>query len=182
FLAIATGPSWATGTGSATGGGITTLNDYFWNVPSGANVVPPTIAIATPTSSGALTTAAMSLNLTGTAASAGSKTVQAVTWRNDRGGEGIGLGTTSWHIDSIDLLPGDNLITVTVRDSSSITASTTIVVHMTAGTGNTVPTDFNADGKSDVLWSNTVTGDRALWQMNGSAIGTNAFVGTVPVA
>ncbi|MEO6992139.1 MAG: hypothetical protein ABI273_00800 [Lacunisphaera sp.] len=41
--------------------------------------------------------------------------------------------------------------------------------------------DFNRDGMSDILWSNTVTGDRALWLMNVEAIGTNAFIGTVPV-
>ncbi len=137
FLAIATGSSWATGTGSATGGGVTTLNDYFWNVPTGANVTAPAIAITSPTGSGSLTTAAFSLALAGTAAPASGKTVQAVTWRNNRGGEGACLGTTSWNIDNIDLQSGDNLLTVTVRDSHSITASKTIAVFVSTGSATT---------------------------------------------
>ena len=43
------------------------------------------------------------------------------------------------------------------------------------------PTDFNGDGKSDILLSNALTGDRVIWLMNGTAIGTNAFAGNVPV-
>ena len=133
FLAIATGPSGATGTGSATGGGVTTLNDYFWNVPTGANVTPPTIAVTSPTGSGSWSTATASLSLAGTAVATGGKTLKAISWRNNRGGEGIGLGTTAWNIDGIDLQPGDNILTVTVRDSSSITASTTYTVSLNTG-------------------------------------------------
>jgi hypothetical protein len=120
FLAIATGSSWATGTGSATGGGVTTLNDYLWTVPTGSNVTPPSLAITSPNGAGSLATSVVSLDLAGTAAAAGSKSVKAVTWRSDRGGQGIGLGTTSWTITGIDLQAGDNVIAVTVRDSSSI--------------------------------------------------------------
>ena len=133
FLAVATGPSWATGTGSNTGGGVTTLNDFRWTVPTGANVTAPTVAIATPTGTGVLNTTDSLLSLAGTAAATGSKTVKAITWRNDRGGEGIGLGTTAWNIAAIDVQPGDNVITVTVRDSASITAQTTLLVHATFG-------------------------------------------------
>ncbi len=134
LLAIATGSSWATGTGSATGGGITTLDDFLWTVPTGANVTAPTIAITAPNGSGALTTSVVSLSLSGTATAAGGKTVKGITWRSDRGGQGIGLGTTAWNIDSIDLQTGDNVITVTARDSSSITTNATFTVH-TTGTG-----------------------------------------------
>jgi hypothetical protein len=135
FLAIATGSSGATGTGSATGGGATTLNDYLWTVPTGANVAQPTVEIAAPTGTGSFTTAATTLNLSGTASAVGGKTIKGVTWRSNRGGEGIGLGTTSWSIDGIDLQSGDNVVTVTVRDSSSITRDTTITVHATTGVG-----------------------------------------------
>jgi hypothetical protein len=141
FLAIATGPSWATGTGAATGGGITTLNDCLWTVPTGANVTAPTVTLVTPTSTGSLTTAATTLNLTGTAAATGGKTIKAITWRNNRGGDGIGLGTASWNIDGIDLQSGDNVLTITVRDSSSITANTTLTVHVTTGTAVVAPSN-----------------------------------------
>ncbi|KJU86440.1 hypothetical protein MBAV_001366, partial [Candidatus Magnetobacterium bavaricum] len=29
--------------------------------------------------------------------------------------------------------------------------------------------DFNADGKSDILWQNSATGDVAIWLMNGTS-------------
>jgi poly(3-hydroxybutyrate) depolymerase len=134
FLAIATGSSWATGTGSATGGGVTTLNDYLWTVPTGANVTPPAIAITSPANAGSITTSATTLNLVGTASAASGKTIKGIRWRSNRGGEGIALGTTAWSIDGIDLQPGENVVTVIVRDSSSITTSTTITVNST-GTG-----------------------------------------------
>ena len=138
FLAIATGSSGATGTGSATGGGVMTLNDYLWTVPTGANLTLPTLTIAAPTGTGSFTTAATTLSLSGTASASGGKTIKGVTWRSDRGGEGIGLGTTSWSIDGIDLQPGDNVVTVTVRDSSSITRDTVITVHSTTGDGGVI--------------------------------------------
>jgi hypothetical protein len=30
--------------------------------------------------------------------------------------------------------------------------------------------DFNGDGKADILWRNTVTGDNYLYPMNGTAV------------
>jgi len=133
FLAVATGPTWSSL------GGVTTLNDYFWNIPLGANLAAPSLAILTPTTSGTLSMTSATLNLTGTAAATGGKTVKAITWSSDRGGTGTGLGTTAWNIDDIDLQSGDNLLTVTVRDSSSVTASTTLLVQAALGNDTTAP-------------------------------------------
>ena len=33
-----------------------------------------------------------------------------------------------------------------------------------------MPQDFNGDGKSDLVWSNMITGDRSVWFMNGTTI------------
>ena len=38
--------------------------------------------------------------------------------------------------------------------------------------------DFNGDGKSDILWTDT-SGDVALWFMNGLQVSSSAEVGTV---
>jgi FG-GAP-like repeat len=38
--------------------------------------------------------------------------------------------------------------------------------------------DFNGDGKADVLWQNT-SGSRALWLMNGSTFGNSIFLPSV---
>jgi hypothetical protein len=39
--------------------------------------------------------------------------------------------------------------------------------------------DFNGDGKADILWDNTVTGDVAIWKMNGASISDSTVVANV---
>lgn len=41
--------------------------------------------------------------------------------------------------------------------------------------------DLDGDDRSDILWSNTTTGERSLWQMNGTVLAAGAVIGTVPV-
>lgn len=188
FLAIATGPSWATGTGSATGGGVTTLNDFFWNVPTGANLSAPSVAITAPSSTGVLDTSSSLLTLAGTATATGGKTVKAISWRNDRGGQGFGVGTTSWNIVDIDLQPGDNLLTVTVRDSSSITASTTLLVHAQFGgyaawrLAQFLGADQTNDAVSGPLADPDGDGVANLLEYAFGTIPTNVELGAAPVA
>ncbi len=40
--------------------------------------------------------------------------------------------------------------------------------------------DFNSDGKADLLWQNTVTGQRSVWLMNGTVASSGIDLGTVP--
>ncbi|HEY4301898.1 MAG TPA: FG-GAP-like repeat-containing protein [Candidatus Didemnitutus sp.] len=40
--------------------------------------------------------------------------------------------------------------------------------------------DFNSDGMSDILWENTSTGDRALWYLNGTSIGSFDYLAGIP--
>ncbi len=51
-----------------------------------------------------------------------------------------------------------------------------------AGSPLTVPAiaDFNHDGQGDILWENTVTGQRYLWLMNGTSYGVGADLGILP--
>jgi kumamolisin len=39
--------------------------------------------------------------------------------------------------------------------------------------------DFNGDGKQDILWRNTQTGEVRIWYMNGSAVLSNDHVATI---
>jgi poly(3-hydroxybutyrate) depolymerase len=178
FLAVATGSTWSSL------GGVTTLNDYFWNIPTGANLTAPTLAIATPSATGTFNTTSAFLNLTGTAAAAGGKTLKAITWSNDRGGEGIGLGTTAWNIDGIEVQSGDNLLTITVRDSSSVTASTTLLVHASLSgdtTGPSVPTNLAATATSPTTVALTWTASTDNVGVTGYGIYRNgALTGTSP--
>ena len=43
-----------------------------------------------------------------------------------------------------------------------------------------VKQDFNGDLKDDILWLNSLTGEKAVWLMNGAAVGTAAAIGPVP--
>jgi hypothetical protein len=45
-----------------------------------------------------------------------------------------------------------------------------------------VADDFDGDGKSDILWRNSSTGQNWLYEMNGATIANSAGVNTVPIA
>jgi hypothetical protein len=40
--------------------------------------------------------------------------------------------------------------------------------------------DFNGNGKTDILWQNTATGERAIWLMNGTSYSSGVSLGFVP--
>jgi len=40
--------------------------------------------------------------------------------------------------------------------------------------------DFNGDGRPDILWQNTVTGERIVWLMDGPAFASGVSLGVVP--
>jgi hypothetical protein len=42
--------------------------------------------------------------------------------------------------------------------------------------------DFNGDGKPDILWQNSVTGQRVIWLMDGTSYSSLVDLGTVPTA
>ena len=44
--------------------------------------------------------------------------VVSVTWSNDRGGDGVAEGTSSWTTPEIDLKMGTNVLTLTASDAA----------------------------------------------------------------
>jgi len=62
----------------------------------------------------------------------------------------------------------------TVSSSSAITSETNQSWKI-VGTG-----DFNNDGKSDILWRNTSTGDNAIWFMNGGTVSSSSAITSIP--
>ena len=49
------------------------------------------------------------------------------------------------------------------------------VLHQIAGTG-----DYNGDGKPDIVWTNTLTGERTVWLMNGTALSSSLYLANIP--
>jgi Big-like domain-containing protein len=93
----------------------------------------PTVTVTSPTSGTTYTTGASAVTLAGRASD--NVGVTQVTWANGRGGSGTASGTTSWTASGISLQTGSNVLTVTARDASGNTATTTLTVNRTAGTG-----------------------------------------------
>ncbi|HEY4300378.1 MAG TPA: FG-GAP-like repeat-containing protein [Candidatus Didemnitutus sp.] len=56
----------------------------------------------------------------------------------------------------------------------------TDVLYGTIVKGTPLRPDFNGDGLADLIWSNTTTGDRAIWFMNGTAIGSFGYIAGIP--
>jgi predicted nucleotidyltransferase len=70
------------------------------------------------------------------------------------------------------VMNGTTVVSKTIVGNVATNLSWTI-----AGTG-----DFNGDGKSEILWRGTVSGDVGMWVMNGTAIVSKTVVGNVPVS
>ncbi len=105
------------------------------------DVVSPTIALTQPTSENTFTTTDGALNLSGAAAD--NVAVFQVRWSNDRGGNGVAAGTTSWAVSNIPLQMGLNNLTLTAWDINGNAASARLavtfnplqIVTTVAGTG-----------------------------------------------
>jgi hypothetical protein len=102
----------------------TTVSAAF--LSTAPDIVPPSVAITAPIQAPAYMTNASTLTLAGT--SADNVAVAQVSWANDRGGNGIASGTTSWSAPGIALQSGVNTLTVTARDTSGNIGTATLIV------------------------------------------------------
>ena len=91
-----------------------------------ADTTLPTVSIATPTSGTTFSTSFATINLTGSASD--NVGVTQVSWANDRGGNGLATGTTSWAIGPISLQGGTNILTVMAIDAAGNASSDTLMV------------------------------------------------------
>lgn len=90
------------------------------------DTIPPTVVIEFPTLDVNLHSTDAVVSLHGVAADENSEAN--VTWANSRGGSGEATGTRAWHINSIILQPGVNVITVTAEDAAGNVATDTLAV------------------------------------------------------
>jgi hypothetical protein len=128
-----------------------------------------------------------------------------ILWRNTSGAlalwrvngstvQSTALGTvpSNWQVVNVGDFNGDGNVDLLFRDSNSGTVAIWFLnssgtVQSTATVG-VVPTssgwtivdtgDYNGDGMSDILWTDT-SGDLAIWFMNGSTISSTAGLGNV---
>ncbi|MBL0141429.1 MAG: VCBS repeat-containing protein [Betaproteobacteria bacterium] len=70
--------------------------------------------------------------------------------------------------------PSANTCSVTMGASTLVTATFNL-----ATAGNPAKPDFNADGKPDIIWSNTANGATYVWRMNGPALLSDSFYATI---
>jgi hypothetical protein len=77
--------------------------------------------------------------------------------------------------------PGSVFTSWTGCDSvngSTCTVAMTTNISVTA-LFTDVPNDFNSDGKPDILWRNTTSGDNVVWYMNGIAYSGSGWLPTL---
>ena len=62
--------------------------------------------------------------------------VVSVTWSNDRGGDGVADGTSSWTTPAIDLKMGTNVLKVRASDAAGNVQTVTLTVTRSADLQN----------------------------------------------
>lgn len=96
-------------------------------------------------------------------------------WQKD----GANIGGATAPTLSIMSAAEDNIggYSVIVSNAAGSVISGTAYLSLSSGATK----DFNGDNRSDVLWVNTVTGERAMWLMDGLTPVGGAVIGVVPV-
>jgi hypothetical protein len=85
-------------------------------------------------------------------------------------------------MNALDILAGvtcasaSNCWAVGRFETSSRTTSQALIEQYATAT----KADFNGDGKSDIVWQDTQTGQRAIWLMNGTTISRAVSLPTIP--
>lgn len=100
------------------------------NPPVG-DTIAPTVSITSPTSDTTITVTSDTVDLAGSAND--NIGVVGVAWTSDRGASGNAGGTGSWSIQSIPLMVGDNLITITASDAVGLTSTDTLLISYQLG-------------------------------------------------
>lgn len=101
------------------------------------DTTPPTITIANPTSGSTYKTTSKTINISGSASDITSE-INNVVWSTSKGTDEKESKTISWNISNVDLLEGDNVITIKATDSLGNTGTATITITYAAG--NNPPT------------------------------------------
>jgi len=80
------------------------------------DTIAPTIAITSPTTAGTYDTADALITISGNASD--NVGVSQVTWFSSGSGSGTAIGTETWSISNIELVEGNNIITIWAKDAA----------------------------------------------------------------
>ncbi|HVU18450.1 MAG TPA: FG-GAP-like repeat-containing protein [Candidatus Didemnitutus sp.] len=103
----------------------------------------------------------------------------------------LAAGTTTWvNISDDATYSGTTTAALTIHGTNftmngdqyrAVATSNGLVVDSTPATLSLQPGDMNGDGSADLLWQNTVTGDRAIWTMNNTVnSGVDPYLANIP--
>ena len=98
---------------------------------------------------------------------------------------GLSAGTTySYAVAAYDAAGNVSTQSSAVSAITPALAPTTTLVSSpaTPTTSRVVRSDFNGDGKSDILWHNSATGENAIWLMNATSISSGATFSKVDLS
>jgi hypothetical protein len=89
-------------------------------------------------------------------------------------GNYAGTSTTTLTISgTTTAMNGDNFRCVATNAGGRATSNVTTLTVLPAAT------DFNGDGQSDLLWQDSLTGERRVWFMNGTVFGSDTSIVTI---
>ncbi len=117
--------------------------------------------------------------------SGGTSPAGSVTFKNGAatlGSSALSAGAALFATGS--LATGSHSITAIYSGDTNHNPATSSAVVLTvnaASAGAAVRTDFNGDGKADILWRNTATGDNYIYFMDGLTIASEGYTRTVPL-
>ncbi len=99
------------------------------------------------------------------------------TWVNlTNGGNYSGATSATLTVTNTSIgMKGDQFRCRATNSVSSVN-SNAVLLTITSSVAN----DFNGDGKTDLVWQNSVTGARFVWLMNGMSLGSEVALGTIP--
>jgi len=93
------------------------------------DTIAPTIAITSPTTAGTYDTADALITISGNASD--NVGVSRVTWFSSGSGSGTAIGTETWSISNIELVEGNNIITIWAKDAAGNENGATLKVTYT---------------------------------------------------
>jgi alpha-tubulin suppressor-like RCC1 family protein len=102
-------------------------------------------------------------------------------WRKN----GVNISGANGSLYTITNVAAGDAGTYSVQATNAMGSATSVdallvIVPYTAPTTKVLG-DFDGDGKADLFWSNTVTGERSMWFLNGNTTSGGASLGTVSV-